>query len=411
MLRKAGGSLCLLMAGSVASAQPAADSLASSWSVTYNQEVRYSFWTGDRGSPVSSAGASGSGAQLYSPFGVSVSGKLHEDFKLQLGVYGGSVWSRQSTAGYTGTVATVTDTTMSSTLTYGGFDGWQPYVSLSVNLPTGRSVLKGSAANARMDSDLVDVGSFGGGLTIGPTIGVNVSLTDELMLSFGAGHTVPYKFDVEGSIDPDTLQQGTTEVAPGRNTSFNASLGYQAGAIYLQILGSYSTSSDSYTNNTLSYRAGDQWSVSANGSYNWTPETVTAVSGSWSHGQKNKVYDSNLAMLVYDEDNSNNSYYRARIEHSMTHELWTIGPYASWLRRTVNSYNPTTYQFVQAKTRWGLGAAVKYSVNSRIQLNASIERIWVFEDENPEKPFYGIDAIPALRFDAVAIVIGGTVQF
>jgi hypothetical protein len=412
MRRAAGGFALLFLASVSAFGQKAStsDGADAGWSVSYNQEVRYSAWRGDRGTPADGALNRGSGAQLYSPFGVSVSGKPAEDLKLELNVAGGHVWSRQSTPGINGEISTMTDTVFSGTTTYTGLDGWQPFLTLSINTPTGTSVLKGSAANARMDSDLVDLGSFGGGLTIGPTVGVNVPLTADMLLSFGAGVTIPYKFDVEGAIDPNTLAQGTNSVASGRTTTFNASWGYQKDAINLQITGSYSISGESFNNGTVSFRPGAQFLVSANASYNWTPSSVTAVTGSWSFGQKNKVYDGGLEMLVYDEFNSNNAYYRARLEHAVDLDNWTVGPFVNWMLRNFNSYNPNTQQFVSAKTRWGLGGSVKYKVSDALLLNASIERIFVHEHENPEKPG-GAAAIPALRYDALAIVIGGTVKF
>ncbi len=406
------GFIFLLGTSSAALTQTAGneDPPASPWSVSYNQEVRYSSWSGDRGTPGSIAVMPGKGSQLYLPFGISLNGALNEDTKLQLGVSGGWVRSSQQTAGFAGQVATQTDTVFSGTMTYNGFDGYQPFVALSVNTPTGKAILKGNAAYARMDSDLVEVGSFGGGITIGPSVGVNIPLNPAFTLSFGAGLTVPIKFNVEGVFDSNNVQ-GLTEVSPGRNTTVNASLGYQMGSVYLLVSTAYSVSGTTFINGTASYLPGASWSISGSGSYAWTPTSTTSVTASWSLSQKNQVYDAGLEKLVYDERNANNPYYRARIEHTFDFDAWSVGPFVNWMRRNVNTYDPIHYLFTPPKTRWGLGAAVKYKVSDKVVLNASIERIWVHEYENPDKPFFGVVAVPALNYTGLSMVIGGTVQF
>ena len=105
------------------------------------------------------------------PVALQVTGKPSDVVKAQFLVRSGWVRSSQTTAGLSGTVETITDTVMSGTLTYLAINGVQPFVSLNVNAPTGKAVLNGTEANARMDPDLVEIGSFGEGWNIGPTVG------------------------------------------------------------------------------------------------------------------------------------------------------------------------------------------------------------------------------------------------
>src|SRR5258707_1338742 len=149
----------------------AEDAAPSAWSITAASEARYFSWHSNRGFPVGVATGGGSGSELYIPYALQLVGRPHDDFKIEILGRAGWVQARQDTAGLSGQVATPTDTVISSTVTYYGLNGIQPFFSLNFNLPTGQSALFGTAANARMDPDLVDIAGFGEGLNVGPTVG------------------------------------------------------------------------------------------------------------------------------------------------------------------------------------------------------------------------------------------------
>ena len=107
----------------------------------------------------------------------SLDGTPTPDWKLEFVVRGGFVSSSQSTSGQRGYVGTSVDTQLSGTVTYNGFNGFQPYVAMLINAPTGRSALYGTSRFARMDGDLVDQGTYGEGWNFGPTAGVSIPLT------------------------------------------------------------------------------------------------------------------------------------------------------------------------------------------------------------------------------------------
>ena len=104
-----------------------------------------------------------------------------------------------------------TDTVASGTITYLGLTGLQPFASLNLNLPTGRAALFGSSANARMDGDLVEIGSFGEGLNVGPTVGFNLPVNNTLMLTGSVGYTRRGSFEREN----DPILTTTTNLRPG----------------------------------------------------------------------------------------------------------------------------------------------------------------------------------------------------
>lgn len=119
---------------------------------------------------------------------------------------GGWVKAAQTTPGLSGEVATTTDTVMSANATYLGWKGIQPFFALSANLPTGKTAVFGTAANARMDPDFVDISTFGEGYNLGPSFGFNVPLAGSLLFTTSVGYTWRDRFKRESGFP--TLPQG-----------------------------------------------------------------------------------------------------------------------------------------------------------------------------------------------------------
>jgi hypothetical protein len=147
------------------------------WSTTFDTEVRYTAWTATRGFPAAPITNGGSGSQVYIPLSLQFTGRPWQDVKLEFLARSGYVSAKQTTGGQTGAVTTTTDTTLTPTVTYLGWETLQPFTSVTLNLPTGKSVLYGNTRFARMDSDLVDIPTFGEGFNIGPSIGANIPFT------------------------------------------------------------------------------------------------------------------------------------------------------------------------------------------------------------------------------------------
>ena len=129
-MRKLIGAVCAVIgtispAVSTAQAQPAAaQPAASSWSTTFNTDVRYYGWTNTLG---------GRGAQIYAPLGALLSGRPDPDWKLSFLVRSGYIWSRQATATASSAASSPTDTNFTPTATYLGWNGITPFMSISFN--------------------------------------------------------------------------------------------------------------------------------------------------------------------------------------------------------------------------------------------------------------------------------------
>jgi hypothetical protein len=409
VLMSATGGVPSARAADVAVATPTA---LSAWSATLNTEVRYQSWTSDRGFPLFRVplGGGGRGSQLYVPTAINVSGRPFGDLQWDFTTRAGYVKARQSTTGTEGSVSTATDTQVSGTATYTGINGLQPYLSLMLNLPTGRSALYGTTRFARMDPDLVDVPTYGEGFNAGPSAGVNVPITTSLLASFSVGYTYRGPFDREGLIDATTLIQPTDRVNPGDVVTGTATLGYVGNNVMLQGSFSYAAETQTTVTGIPQYRAGGRYVVTGSANYTWSPSWASSVNAFWNHGNRNEVLNAGLGVLVTEAFNSNTDVVRVNVEHTYSSGALSIGPVGSYLRRFRNSWDPLRFAFVPAKTRWSLGGSGQYKLTDTVALSMRVEHVWTQEDDSPDKILNGVitagTGIPALSGEGWIASIG-----
>lgn len=363
-----------------------ADVVREAWNVQFASEVRYYSWKGDRGSPPNFNTAPGSGSQWYVPVALQVTGKPVDVVKAQFLVRSGWVRSEQSTDGLSGTVATITDTVMSGTWTFLGINGVQPFVALSANAPTGKSALFGTEANARMDPDLVEIGSFGEGWNIGPSAGLSIPLTDQLMLTASVGYTWRGPFDRErSSSEINPAVQTPTNLDPGDVLTGTLTLGYQDRDVTWSATGAVSEETKTTENGVDLYKAGRRYVVSATVARNWPGQWgQTTVNASYAHSNRNEVLFLGTSALVQEVVNTNSDLYRVALQHLfLVDDTLALGPTASYLHRNNNSYGAGTLQFVPAKERWAVGGLARKALTQNVTFNVRGEYVWTDEDERP----------------------------
>lgn len=366
-------------------AEPA-DVVRNAWNITAASEVRYYTWTGDRGTP-NTVNAPGKGSQIYIPFAVQLTGKPTDDFKVEILGRGGWVHSHQDTAGLSGTVNTFIDTVASATVTYLGINGIQPFAAVSINAPTGRSALFGSAANARMDPDLVEIGSFGEGWNIGPTAGFNVPITQTLMFTGSVGYTWRDSYGRERSTSQvDPTMQTPTNVNPGDVVTGVAALGYQGTDWAWSIAGTVSEESKTTENGTDLYRAGRRYVATASVTRIWPDQWgQTTVTGAFAHSNRNDVLLFGVSPLAKELFNTNADVYRIGAQHLIpVGDRFAFGPTGSYLYRNHNSYDAASLQFVPAKERWSAGGQARYAATDHVTLSLRAEYIRTHEHDRPE---------------------------
>jgi len=389
---------------------PPQATLSERWNATLASEIRYFSWRGDRGSPSGVNGNAGSGTQLYIPYALQLVGQPNENYRLELLGRGGWVRAKQSTAGLTGQVDTVTDTVANGTLTYLGFNGFQPFASLSVNIPTGESALFGSAANARMDPDLVELSTYGEGWNVGPTIGFNLPLAPDLIFTMSAGYTWRGEFERENSLTPlntnlpPSSAQVATELDPGDVFTATVALASKYGPWSSSILFSLSGETKTVENGSPLYKPGLRYLGTATVNYDWAQNRgVTTLTASAARTGRNEVLFLGASSLVTEPLNTNSNLYRVGLQHLMPFGAFWAGPSGSFLYRDANSYDSLTLQYVPAKERYAAGLIARYAASDKVTFNAKVEHVWTREDER--------DAINGQQFSVLAnaFVLGSAI--
>lgn len=357
------------------------------------------------------------GTVVQTPFGLAISGRPTDDLKLDFGVRGGYVDSHQRNNNFDARFSGFTDTSITTTATLLSAPGFQPFVSMNANLPTGTTVLRGTQANATTDPDISQISGFGEGTNIGPTAGVNIPISQNLIASFGVGYTDRGTFTRTGANAgvPGPGLGATARINPGDVLTATASIGYQQGQLSLNAQVGFSWESTTTIDNSPFYKAGDRVQAAIGAGYAWTNELSSRVVGSYSHFDKNKALINPPVPAVYmlEPFNSNNDIYTVTFDTTYRIAALAIGPTVGFTYRAHNSYDPTSFQFVPGKTVWTAGGVAQYAVTNQAFLVLRVQHAWADVDASPSKtPFFDPNsATPALHSRTWIASFGGTIQF
>lgn len=366
------------------------------WTVTSSTEVRLYSWRNDLTVSGAPAGSGSKGSEIYIPYGLQVNGKLTDELELEVAGRGGWVKAKQSTIGLFGEISTLTDTTVSGTVTYTGMVGIHPFVAIQTNLPTGSAALFGNAANARMDPDLVEISTFGEGFNLGSTLGANFLLSQSLILTTSAGYTNRGRFTQESALAQISLDRpADIAIKPGDDFTVTQTISWMPGAFSTRLTGTLSIDSATAQNGVQILRPGNRYFLQSDSSYTWSELWgATSLSLSAGHSNRNEVFDVASSALVKELTDTNSNVYRVGLQHSFPIGQFGIGPTASFLYRDHNGYNATTLQFVPQKQRWSAGVLARYSPSENLTFNMNVEAIRIRENENP--------ALDGFKFSAFA---------
>jgi len=360
-----------LCAAHPAAAQSAANA-PSRWQAAVDGSARYYSWSNSIG---------GSGAQLYVPLAAQLSDRPNNEWKLDYLVRSGTIWARQTTSGVTAESSGLTDTTVSTTATYYGWNGVQPYAAFSVNMPTANATRSGSpggGAISRTDSDIVASPTIGEGWNFGPSVGANFALTTTSIISAGFGYTNRGPFySGAGPV--------VSRLNPGDVSTFNLGYGWSGERDVVQASLSYSLETISYVDGMPSYRAGDRIIAAVKAGHTWSQNWSSRVAFDFSHFNKNEIPMTGVSSLVRELFNSNSNVYRVSADLTYSKDNYSITPVGSYLYRDRNGYDPNNFRFLPAKTAWSAGLAAQIAATQRLIISLRGERIWVHENESPDK--------------------------
>jgi hypothetical protein len=384
------------------------------WATTFDTETRVFSWTSNNAYPAvvgvaSGLNAPGRGMQVYVPYALELIGRPNDDFKIETLVRSGYTWARQYSAAAPGEFGSPTDTTVSSTATYYGFNGIQPFLSGKVNAPTGTSALFGGAVNARMDPDIVDAPTFGEGWNYGTTAGVNIPFTKNIVLALSAGYTYRGPYMREGILDPFTGVTSLVRLDPGDDVTLTSDLTIKTGGWKFLMSAIYTHETRTTLDFMDFYRSGESIQFAGSARYAWNDEWSSKLTGSFTHTANNDVFVMGMPALVEEPSNSNSDMTNIKFNTTYSHNAWSVGATAGFLYRDHNEYDLVSLLWLPEKTKYSLGALATYDISKLLSVNARVERMWVHEGAYPVNPLpFGT---PPTITDAWLFLVGGTVTF
>lgn len=386
------------------------------------QDFSYTSWKGDRGSDVARPDK-GKGSEVYAPlsFGTTIDTIVGPVW--QFAATSAYVRASQSTPGQAATYEGPVDTQLAASVTARGFQYVQPIAGVTVNVPTGESNLSGSKRFARMDPDLVPVGSFGEGLNANPYIGLTFAPTANWVITPTVGYAVRQKFtrDSDGKLVAEGI---ATEVDPGN--VFTAALNTSAriGNLVVQGSGSVVSSSSVLNNGVEVGKQGLGFVSNVAVQIPLMPRVNLTLNGSWAFHLKNEVRDPLTGVLVDEPNNSNSHVLIGVIQPTFDlSDTLRLGVNYSLLYRSNNYYDLIDNQFVPQKTKHSVGASLDWAPAPQVILSLSGSRFWVSQDAGPS--FITLQerstanavtseqrtTVPALDFDGWTTGVSARVQF
>ena len=398
---------------------------AGAFSAFTTSEVKYSSWTGSRGSNVF-APERGSGYQVYSPTTIGINYNLPSEYKIETRFKGGYVYSSHNTAGQLARYEGPVDSQASFNLTLLNFDNIRPLLGLAMNLPTGNSYLPGNQRFTRMDPDLVDVGSYGAGFNINPTAGFIVGLNETTALSLSAGYAWQGAFTKEGvslALTPDGLFRVDrfdlkNRIDPGDTFTANGNISSSFGNLVLIASFAYMAESRVVIDGVAGGRAGARFTSNGTANYKIDDRWALSVNVSWNFSEKNKIVDLSGG-LITEPRNSNSHVVIGSIEptYRATDNL-RLGVNYSFLYRNANYYDQIQSQFIPAKQKHSVGASATYALTPTANLTLRGSHAWIRQEDSaflvttfiPAPPAFGFQP-PALKYESWAASIAANMSF
>jgi hypothetical protein len=365
---------------------PVQNHIDETFSAFADLDFRFSTWQGTRGSNVF-APERGKGTQYYAPLSLGLTYERAGAFRIETKAATGYASAHHDTVGQEASIDTLVDTQVATTVTFLSPEVFQPFIGLALNLPTGRTYLPGNTRFTRMDPDLVEIGTYGMGLNVNPTVGLTFAPNSNTAVSLGIGYAWMGAFTREAA----DLTTGTFDamqlVKPGDTFTANGTIG--TAIQNLTIVGSFAfmAETDLLQNGAPMGRKGSRFVANAAAVYAINDRWNFEGNLSWSYLGRDKVTDPVLGSLIDELKNSNSNVFilSAQPNYMVTERL-KVGVNYSLLYRNANSYDVVQEQFVPAKLKQSAGIALAYAATDKLKVDFRLAHFWVVQQDGPFLP-------------------------
>lgn len=351
-------------------------------------ETRLTSWSGSRGYPTTLAitpGRRARGHLWYTSAGGRATYERPGRYLFELTGRFGYYAARQNLPGIaTSNLSAPSDSVIGTRITFQGLQGWQPFLGLSVNVPTGDAVLSRAQRYARMERDLVGVSTYGEGLNVALTSGAAFPITETITGSLAATLTWAdsYRRDASSAIGVPVAPL-IQRFNPGESLAIAANLNGQHGAVSWSLGGTYTIEDSNKVNGQVVTRIGHSLALSGSAGWRWANNALLNVSVGYQRTNRNEVVPIPPGALILEASNSNADSVSASLEQWFGIDAWTVGGGISYRRRFDNGWPAGDQRFIAGHDRIGLSIAAKRQVTAAFDITMRAERIWVRYDAQP----------------------------
>jgi opacity protein-like surface antigen len=384
-----------------------------------NTSTKYYSWTGTRGSNVFEP-YFGKGSQLYVSTTIGVDYYLPSAVKVENRFKTGYVSAHQSTAGQGASYDGPVDSQISINATFLQFSSIRPQIGVAANLPTGTAYLPNNQRFARMDPDLVEVGSYGAGYNINPTAGFVMGINRTTAVSVSGGYAWQGAF-IRESVDLNA-QGGygafdvVRRVNPGDVFTANANMTTEIDKLVVLATFAYMSESKATIDGVASGRAGGRYTANLTATQTIDQRWAVVLNGSWSYQEKNEIVLPGGGFGT-EPKNSNSNVVIGSIEPSyIATDTLKLAVNYSFLWRDENYYDQFEDRFIPAKIKHTAGASATWAFAPGALLEFRGSYSWIHQNDSAYLPVVLVPlsvAIipPALTYNSWMASVTGSVRF
>jgi hypothetical protein len=340
----------MLLAGSALAAIPASAGQLYGTEIVQQATIRFY----DR------YGANYSGWQMLAPLAYVGTYELSPTFDIDLHAKTAYVAAHTNFFGSDFNYSGLTDSVVGATVTATGYSGWQPFVTLDLNVPTGDPSLTFEQSATLADPDLVDLARYGEGFNANISGGVNVFLNPAWTLTAAAG------FNSRGTYEP--FEGSPNEFDPGDQFTAILRAQYLTETHFGSLQLRYRSETTSQFDGTDYVEPGNRWELKGEGAMQLDALSTLSVLASASWWGKNSYYDFFTDTAVEEATNSNGAIYYGEIKYQRDLGAVDLRAFASIKRRTSNDYDTLDFRFLPKRTIWRIGASIDYALSETTAL-------------------------------------------
>lgn len=337
-----------------------------------------------------------SGYQYVTPTNLSMYATKPGIGTLNLGVRTAHIVSHNTSRGSKGAVRSISDTSISASISYDKYI-IKPWLSMDVNVPTGKSRLKGTEKNALMDENLVGQTRFGEGVNLSPAIGFIFQMSDKNVLSVGSSYNIKGKYEPDGDtyneLDPGDIFTGTMQYQRLTQNSLTS-----LGVVYSR----ESTTSLGDINNF--YQPGERFDIYATRLQQFFQRHTVSGVFRYSTIGKNKRFDPFTDTFNREDKKGTGDVYFMGLTYAYQYnKQLSTGIDFGYLLRNDNDFQPENDIFIPERKKLSVKLFSNYMVNKNLSLYGSVS----YFDMRDKKTAF----LPKIHYTGINASLGFSLSF